>query len=159
MARFTVVLLGAVCFGWNTPGVLSGQAQNLTVVRTIESELLADPFAVREGRDGAVFVSDPISKGIFRVSASGEWTQIAREGQGPGELRIFGGLSLCGGTLNAVDAAHDWLWLVRKDELDVPRLVKLKVEQLQPSPSMRPVTGSGAMGFGNARVIRNKAFR
>lgn len=25
------------------------------------------------------------------------------------------------------DAGHDWLRIVRKDELDVPRLVKLKV--------------------------------
>jgi len=131
MARFTVVLLGAVCFGWNTPGVLSGQAQNVTVVRTIESELLADPFSVREASDGTVFVSDPISKGIFRVSASGEWTQIAREGQGPGELRIFGGLSLCGGTLNAVDAGSRSMVRFREDGqfLDVVRL------RMQPPPS------------------------
>lgn len=25
------------------------------------------------------------------------------------------------------DAAHDWLWIVQRGELDVPRLVKLKV--------------------------------
>jgi hypothetical protein len=131
MARFTVVLLGAVCLGWNTPGALSAQAQGFTVVRTIESELLADPFAVREGSDGTVFVSDPISKGIFRVSPSGEWTQIAREGQGPGELRIFGGLSLCAGTLNAVDPGSRTM--VRFQEsgqfLDVVRL------RMQPPPS------------------------
>jgi hypothetical protein len=131
MARFTVVVLGAVCLGWNTPGVLSGQAQTFTVVRTIESELLADPFAVREGSDGAVFVSDPISKGIFRVSPSGEWTQIAREGQGPGELRIFGGLSLCDGTLNAVDPGSRTMVRFQEDGqfLDVVRL------RMQPPPS------------------------
>jgi hypothetical protein len=105
MARFTVVLLGVICLGGNMPGALSAQAQGFTVIRTIESELLANPFAVREGGDGAVFVSDPISKGIFRVSASGEWTQIARDGQGPGELRSFGGLALCGDTLNAPDVS------------------------------------------------------
>jgi hypothetical protein len=132
MARFTVVLLGAVCFGWNTPGVLSGQAQNVTVVRTVESELLADPFAVREASDGAVFVSDPISKAIFRVSASGEWTQIAREGQGPGELRSFGGLSLCGGTLNALDASSRSVARFEEDGrfLDV---VRVRVQAF-PSP-------------------------
>ena len=124
MARITVVLLGVVCLGWNTPGVLLGQAQTFTVVRTIESELLADPFAVREGTGGVVFVSDPISKGIFRVSPSGEWTQIAREGQGPGELRAFGGLALCGDTLNAPDVAFRSVVRFKEDGqfLDVARV-------------------------------------
>jgi hypothetical protein len=124
LARITVVILGVVCLGWNTPGVLSGQAQTFTVVRTIESELLADPFAVREGSDGTVFVSDPISKGIFRVSASGQWTQIAREGQGPGELRSFGGLALCGDTLNAPDVASRSVVRFKEDGqfLDVARV-------------------------------------
>jgi hypothetical protein len=59
-----------VSLGLSPQGATTGQAQNFTVVRTVESELLADPFGVLEGNHGVVFESDPISKGIYRVSLS-----------------------------------------------------------------------------------------
>jgi hypothetical protein len=72
-------------------------------VRTIESETLANPFSILEGPGGAVFISDPLAEGLFRISSENQWLKFARDGEGPGELKVFGGLGLCGDTVLAVD--------------------------------------------------------
>ncbi len=46
MAGFTFVMLGVVCLGWNTPGVLSGQAQKVSVVRFKEAGQFLDVVRV-----------------------------------------------------------------------------------------------------------------
>jgi hypothetical protein len=76
------------------------QSHRLEPVRSIDDERLAVPYAAVEGPRGDLFVSDPVAKGIFRVSPNGEWAEIVRLGEGPGEVLMISGVGLLGDTLN-----------------------------------------------------------
>jgi len=116
--------------------VVSARAQEppVDILRTLRSETLAAPFAVLEGTDGSVFVSDPLAKGIFRVTPGGEWVRIAREGSGPGEVRLFAGLGWRADTLVSPDPASRSLVLF---DSSGTFLEELRVE-LPPSTPARP---------------------
>ncbi len=97
--------LWAVLFLLVTGLVNAARAQThaLEEVRVIEDERIADPFALVEVEGGALFLSDPLAQGLFRISPHGEWLRVASLGEGPGEVEVLAGFSLRGDTVCALD--------------------------------------------------------
>jgi hypothetical protein len=68
-----------------------------------EDRPVGRPTAVALAADGVVWIADALNHNLRRVDlASGEWTVVGREGQGPGEFRRPEGLS----------AENDQMWIL-----------------------------------------------